>query len=187
MRHRRRVGNPSLACVLLTVAGCVGTESSAPTVDALRLSAVLQIETTSALPSNLSSRAQDTVTAWTPPIDAKSASLFLPALVIEVSDTVRVGSAVSIVVNSIGESGCWQSDGGTLTQRGDSALIVAYDRHSGAQVCTMVWTDRLRHLFTTSFPSAGIGTIRVHGRRIRQGAPSVSLPVVAQRTVVVIP
>ena len=187
MRHRRRVGNPSLACILLTLAACVGTEASAPSADSRRLLAVLQIETTSALPSNLSSRAQDTVTAWTPPIDAKSASLFLPALVIEVSDTVRVGSAVSIVVNSIGESGCWQSDGGTLTQRGDSALIVAYDRHSGAQVCTMVWTDRLRHLFTTSFPSAGIGTIRVHGRRIRQGAPSVSLPVVAQRTVVVIP
>ncbi|MBK6455885.1 MAG: hypothetical protein IPF87_07380 [Gemmatimonadetes bacterium] len=175
------------ACSVVALAACAGAETSAPTLDAQRTLAALQLESSAALPTSLNERAHDSNVSWIPPIDANELRLLVPAQVIDVRDTVRAGQSVPIIVNTIGENGCWQSDGGSLTQRGDSAFIAAFDRHSGAQVCTMLWTDRLVHSFTTVFPKAGVGVIRVNGRRIKDAKPAYSLPVTAERTVVVIP
>jgi hypothetical protein len=41
------------------------------------------------------------------------------------------------------------------------------------------------HRVTATFPSAGVATIRVTGRRLRQGAETSSEPVSAERTIVV--
>lgn len=147
----------------------------------------LQLQSTAALPATLNTRAQSGNVTWTPPIPATEVRILVPAQVIEVRDTVRVGESVSIVVNTIGENGCWQSDGGTIAQRGDSAFVVAYDRHSGAQICTQLWTDRLAHQVTAVFPTPGIGVIRAQGRRIKDSDPSYSTPVTAERKIVVIP
>lgn len=156
-------------------------------LDAQRTLAALQLESSAALPASLNVRTHTGNTTWTPPIGGNETRLLVPAQVIEVSDTVRAGQSVPITVNTIGENGCWQSDGGTLTQRGDSAFIAAFDRHSGAQVCTMIWTDRLVHAFSTVFPKPGVGVIRVNGRRIKDTNPSYSMPVAAERTVIVVP
>ena len=172
---------------LLALAACGGAETSAPMLDAQRTLAALQLESSAALPASLNVRTHTGNTTWIPPIGANEIRLLVPAQVIEVGDTVRAGQSVPITVNTIGENGCWQSDGGTLTQRGDSAFIAAFDRHSGAQVCTMIWTDRLVHSFTTVFPKPGVGVIRVNGRRIKDANPSYSLPVSAERTVIVVP
>lgn len=187
MRSIHPLGGSLLACSLLALAACGDTEVSAPTIDAQRTVGALQLESAALLPASLNERARNGNASWTPPIGANEQRLLIPAQVIEVRDTVRAGESVRITVNTIGANGCWQSDGGTLTQRGDSALVVAYDRHSGAQVCTMIWTDRLAHDFSTVFPKPGIGVIRASGRRVKDTDASYSLPVIAERTVVVIP
>ncbi|MBK6487416.1 MAG: hypothetical protein IPF98_11200 [Gemmatimonadetes bacterium] len=197
MRLVRRPGDSLLACTLLrgtllpcsllTLAACSLAESSAPLSDKHRVLAILQLEASTPLAASLNERARDSTVTWVPPVDGSDTRLFVPAGVIEIADTVRAGEPVPVVVNSIGENGCWQADGGTLTQRGDTAIVTAYDRHSGAAACTQLWSDRLRHPFTTTFPRPGVGIVRAYGRRVRAGYPAVAMPIVAQRTVVVIP
>lgn len=187
MRPFLRSAPSTVAISALALAACTGSDTIAPSFAGGRLLATLQLESSADLPSNLNDRVTNASVAWSPPVGGEYARLFVPAEVIEVADTVRVGVPVSIVVNSIGENGCWEADGGTLTQRGDSALVKAYDRHSGAAACTQLWTDRLRHAFTTTFPRVGLGIIRAEGRRARANNPSYSAPVIAERTVVVVP
>ncbi|MCC6774339.1 MAG: hypothetical protein IT360_24345 [Gemmatimonadaceae bacterium] len=187
MRLTRRLGEPALACTLLVVAGCSGADVNAPLSDARRELAILQLESSVPLASAYSERARGAAVAWFPPIDDVYTRLFVPAEVIEAPDTVRAGDVVAVVVNSIAENGCWQADGGTLTQRGDTAVVTAFDRHSGAVACTQIWTDRLRHAFTTAFPHPGVGVVRAYGRRVLVGKPGIVIPIVAQRAVVVLP
>jgi hypothetical protein len=170
----------------MSLCACSGVESSAPNATR-RVVAALQLESIAPLSSVLNDRLASGTVDWNPPIGGDLTRLLVPADVVEVADTVHVGVSVPIVVNSIGENGCWQSDGGVLTQRGDSAMIVAYDRHSGAAACTLLWTDRLRHEFTTSFPRVGVGIVRAQGRRVRMGSANNGSTVFAERTVVVIP
>jgi len=173
--------------VAAALAACGGVEASAPAMASQRVPGALQLQSASALPASLSARAKSGNATWSPPLDPTESRLLVPAEVIEVRDTVRVGEAVTIVVNTIGENGCWQADGGTLVQHADSAVISVFDRHSGAQVCTMIWTDRLTHAFTTTFPQAGTGFIRASGRRIKDSDPTYQTPVTAERAIVVIP
>ena len=187
MRLLHRYGDTTVACSLLALTACGGVESTSPNADASRVLSALQIESSSILSASLNARALSSTVTWSPPMNEDYVKLFVPANVVEVRDTVRAGETVGIVVNTIGENGCWQADGGSLTQRGDSAIITPYDRHSGASACTMIWTDRLRHAFSTVFPSAGTGVIRVYGRRIRENKANYSVPVIAERTVVVLP
>lgn len=179
----------SLAALSLSaVAACSGGDSvSAPSFASQGVLAVLQYEWPTNLPSSLNDRLTKAAVAWTPPLGDEYVRLFVPAEVIEVADTVRVGVAVPIVVNSIGENGCWQADGATIAQHGDTAIVKAYDRHSGAAACTQVWTDRLRHEVTTTFPRVGTGIVRAVGRRARLADPKYSAEIVAERTVVVVP
>ncbi len=176
-----------LALSAVALGACSGAESTAPLFAGGRALATLQLESPVALAVSLNDRWSIASVAWFPPVNGDVTHILVPAEVIEVADTVRAGVAVPIVVNSIGENGCWQADGGTLAQRGDSALVTAYDRHSGAAACTLLWTDRLRHEFTTTFPRAGVGIIRAHGRRARLTDASYSSPIAAERTVVVVP
>ena len=186
MRSPRRFS--ALALSVLSLAACSGADVNAPAYfSSASVPAILQLESTTDLPSSLNDRLSKASVVWSPPVGGDYVRLFVPAEVIEVADTVRAGVVVPIVVNSIGENGCWQADGGTLIQRGDSALVTARDRHSGAAVCTQLWTDRLRHEFKTIFPHAGVGFIRADGRRARVADANYSAPVVAERAVVVIP
>lgn len=188
MRITPRYSLSSLTLSLAAAAACSGGDAvSAPSLASGRVVAILQYEWPTNLPSSLNDRLAKASVAWSPPLGDEYLRLLVPAEVIEVADTVRVGVAVPIVVNSIGENGCWQSDGATIAQRGDSAIVTAYDRHSGAAACTQIWTDRLRHEVTTKFPRVGTGIIRALGRRARLAAPNYSAPIVAERTVVVVP
>jgi hypothetical protein len=186
MGSRRRIGAAILACHLL-LAACTADEMNAPLNAGGRSLGALQLEAVEPLPALFQERALSSAVGWSPPIDQLYARLFVPTEVIEVADTVRAGVPVSFTVNTIGENGCWVADGGTLTQAGDSVLVAAYDRHSGAPACTQIWSDRLRHPFTATFPRAGTGVIRAFGRRLRVGKPGYSMPVVATRAVVVLP
>jgi hypothetical protein len=180
---------------LAALAACAeGDAATAAALDDQRVPGVMQLESTSALPTSITDRARNTGVSWSPPIDGVASHLFLPAQVIEVRDTVRVGQVVDIVVNTIGENGCWQASGGTIAQRGDSVFLAAFDRHSGAQVCTDIWTDRLAHRFTATFARAGTGLIEARGRRVRIGNAATFLngsaagsEVIARRAVVVLP
>lgn len=194
---RRRLSiRPTLAAAALAALGACG-EGDASTAAAFsdqRVPGVLQLESASALPTSITDRARNAGVSWSPPIDGNATNLFLPAQVIEVRDTVRAGQVVDIVVNTIGENGCWQAAGGTFAQRGDSVFVAAFDRHSGAQVCTEIWTDRLAHRFTATFPRAGTGVIEARGRRVRIGSAgsflngtAVGSEVIARRAVVVLP
>ncbi len=188
MRISPRYTLSSLALSLAGVAACSGGDAvSAPSFASSGVLAVLQYEWPTNLPSSLNDRLTKASIVWSPPPGDELVRLFVPAEVIEVADTVRVGVAVPIVVNSIGENGCWQANGATIEQRGDSAIVTAYDRHSGAAACTQVWTDRLRHEVTTKFPRVGTGIIRAKGRRARLADPNYSAEIVAERTVVVVP
>jgi hypothetical protein len=187
MSPRRRFGDTLIACHLLLLAACTATETSAPLADGARSLGALQLESVGPLPALLQERALSGTVGWSPPIDQIYPRLFVPTDAIDVADTVRAGVPVAITVNTVGENGCWVADGGTLTQSGDSVLIAAYDRHSGAPACTQLWTDQLRHTFSATFPRAGTGVIRAFGRRLRVGTPKYSMPVVATRTVVVLP
>ncbi len=180
---------------LTLLGGCAdGDAVTAATLDDQRVPGVMQLESSNALPTSITERARSAGVSWTPPIDGMATHLFLPTQVIEVRDTVRAGQVVDIVVNTIGESGCWQAAGGSIAQRGDSVFVSALDRHSGAQVCTDIWTDRLAHRFTATFARAGTGLIEARGRRVRVGSAATFLngsvagsEVIARRTVVVLP
>jgi len=187
MRPPCRLGDALLACHLLLLAACTGAETSAPLADGGRALGALQLESVASLSATIQERARSGAVDWSPPIGQLYAHLFVPTEVIEVADTVRAGVPVAITVNTIGENGCWQADGGTLTQSGDSVLIAAYDRHSGAPACTQLWTDQLRHSFSATFPRAGTGVIRGFGRRLKVGVPGYSMPIVATRAIVVLP
>jgi hypothetical protein len=186
-RPLRSLGPRLLAGTLILAAACGGAEVSAPNSAGSRVLSALQIESANPLPAAINDRWQNGSVSWFPPIQASDLPIFVPAQVIEVRDSVRAGEQVSILVNTIGENGCWLADGGTLTQRGDSTSIAAYDRHSGAAACTMIWTDHLVHAFTTTFPAPGTGVIRVYGRRIRENNAKYSTPIVAERSIVVTP
>jgi len=188
MRFSSRLGSLlAIAGALSSLAGCSSDSSLAASLDNRVTVGALQLEATTALPASINERTQSPGITWAPPIPADFSRLLVPAQVIEVADTVRVGQSVPIVVNTIGENGCWQASGGGLTQRGDTAHITVHDRHSGATVCTMLWTDRLAHPFTTTFGAPGTGVIRVNGRRIRAGDRHFGAAVVATRHVVIVP
>jgi hypothetical protein len=187
MRSRRRSRELRLACTLTLLAACSAAETSAPLTDGARAMGALQLETAQPLAASFQERALDTRVDWSPPIGALYPRLLIAPNVIEVADTVRAGVPVDITVHTIGENGCWVADGGSLTQSGDSVLVSAFDRHSGAPACTQLWTDQLRHSFTATFPRAGTGVIRAFGRRLRPGTSQPPVPVVATRTVVVLP
>ncbi|HEX4936883.1 MAG TPA: hypothetical protein VFV33_27060 [Gemmatimonadaceae bacterium] len=192
MHSTRRPGESAVAAsllagALLTLGACERADSLVAPADAQRTVGALQLQSTAALPVALNSRTQSGDVTWTPAIPAAELHRLVPAQVIQVPETVRAGASVAIVINTIGENGCWEADGGSLTQRGDTAFVVAFDRHSGAPVCTQLWTDRLAHQVTTVFPTPGVGVIRVQGRRIKGGDPSYSLPVTAERRILVLP
>jgi hypothetical protein len=190
-RFRALIATTSLAIL----GGCAdGDAASLSALDDRRVPGVLQLESPSALPTSVIDRARNSGVSWSPPIDGMASHLFLPAQVIEVPDTVRAGRVVDIVVNTIGENGCWQAAGGTLAQRNDSVFVDAFDRHSGAPVCTEIWTDRLPHRFTATFARAGKGLVEARGRRVRSGSAGAFLngavvgsEVIARRTIVILP
>lgn len=200
MHLRRRLpfrsSSLTVAITAIGVAGaCASGDATSSTALAdQRVPGVLQLESGTALPTTITDRSRSGNVSWSPPIEGIASHLFLPTQVIEVRDTVRVGQVVDLVVNTIGENGCWQAAGGTIAQRGDSVFVAAFDRHSGAQVCTEIWTDRLAHRFTVTFARAGTGLIEARGRRVRVGSAATVLngsvagsEVIARRTVVVVP
>jgi hypothetical protein len=106
--------------------------------------------------------------------------------VIDAPDTLRAGEATEVVVNTVGENGCWGADGIDATVAGNIVKLTPYDVHTGAQACTEVMLY-LAHPTTVTFDTPGEGVIRVTGRRARQQDRSSDESVSAERRVAVVP
>lgn len=108
-----------------------------------------------------------------------------PVSVIEAPDTVLVGQSFEVTVNTIGPSGCWAEDGLDLAVNAPLIQLTAWDRHSGAEVCTTILRF-LSHTATVSLGQPGEWTIRASGRRVR-GEEEAEFPLTAERTIHVRP
>jgi len=116
-----------------------------------------------------------------PPI----AGAFTPPLVIELPDTVQVGQQVDVIVRTVLPDGCWRTDGQDVTQSGLTVEVTPHDAHSGAQICTMMMGIG-EHRLRVAFATAGRGTVKVHGRLMRQANQSTTYEAVnAERSVIV--
>lgn len=99
-------------------------------------------------------------------------------------DTVEAGQAFEISTNTVGWSGCWRSDGQSVTTEDRVVVIRPYDSHSGSEVCTQVLVF-LAHSSTLVLHEPGEWTLRVDGRRLHMGDDVRDEPISAERTIVV--
>lgn len=99
-------------------------------------------------------------------------------------DTVEVGEAFQVVTYTIGPSGCWRSDGQTVSTNGRIVVLQPRDSHSGSEICTGALVF-LAHASTLVLTEPGEWTLRVDGRRLRLTEPQWDEPVSATRTIIV--
>lgn len=176
---------------LLAAAACAATlaacdDATAPANDAqTRQPGVLQFELmgagTAPVPRTADGDASSGVVRWSRPVEA--GTITAPR-VIEVADTVPVGQPVAIVVNTVLPDGCWRTDGEDVRQSGLTVDITPQDARSDAEVCTMIYGYGA-HRVTATFATRGTATVRVTGRRVRQGDATRTETITAERTVVV--
>jgi hypothetical protein len=88
--------------------------------------------------------------------------------VVETPDTVRAGRAFLVTINTFGGSGCGSPAGVDLVVTGLLASVTPYDRvpRSDSAVhwgCPADFSPR-PHPVRITFPTAGLGVIRVRGR-----------------------
>ena len=140
---------------------------------------ILQLESFAPAPATAGGGPTGTITWNLPPGE----HITYPPNVIDAPDTVTLGQTAPVTVYTIGPNGCWAADGLDVARSGRVVEITAWDRHSGAEVCTMV-LGYLAHTTTVTFDQAGEWTIRLRGRRVRGGA-SPDLSVTAERVVFV--
>jgi hypothetical protein len=99
-------------------------------------------------------------------------------------DTVEAGEAFQVTTHTVGPSGCWRSDGQTVSTNERVVVLRPYDSHSGSQICTYALLF-LAHGSTLVLTEAGEWTLRVDGRRLRLAEPLWDEPVSATRTIFV--
>lgn len=104
--------------------------------------------------------------------------------VITAPDTVDAGVAFEVATHTVGPSGCWRSDGQSVTIFGRTVLLRPYDSHSGSEVCTGALVFPV-HRSTVQLYETGEWTLRVEGRRLRMGDDAWDEPISAQRSIVV--
>jgi hypothetical protein len=176
MRPRYDFRITALAAVALLVA-C--SDSATELATESRLLGILQLGLTSGQPAFDTESSTDRSIRWNLPPGERIA---YPPSVIEAPDTVTVGQAFQAVVNTIGPSGCWTADGLEVQTAGRVVGMTAWDRHSGADVCTTVLT-LLAHPTNLTLDQTGEWTLKVTGRRVRDGQADDM--VTAERTVYV--
>lgn len=183
MRSNICLGTSLLAFASAALVAC--GEGAAPSAPArVREVGVLQLEGPASLvhtQADNSSAGSGPITWDKPPM----AGALTAPLVIELPDTVQVGRQVDVIVRTVLPDGCWRTDGQDVTQSGMVVEVTPHDAHSGAQVCTMM-TGFGEHRLRVLFATAGVGTIRVHGRLMRRANQSTMYEAVnAERTVIV--
>jgi hypothetical protein len=99
-------------------------------------------------------------------------------------DTVEAGEAFQVTTYTVGPSGCWRSDGQTVSTNERIVVLRPHDSHSGSEICTDALFF-LAHGSTLVLTEAGEWTLRVDGRRLRLTEPMWEEPVSATRTIIV--
>jgi hypothetical protein len=107
-----------------------------------------------------------------------------PPEVIEAPRTAAVGEPFDVIAYTVGPNGCWSAAGLDVAESGRLIDLTPWDRHSGAEACTMIF-GYLGHPTTLTLGEVGEWTIRVQGRRVR-GDGSLDDSVTAERTVLVV-
>lgn len=143
---------------------------------------IFQIENPTAPTQQVGDPDPDPRIRWNVP---PTSGVTFPVRVIEAPDTVLVGQSFVVTVNTIGPSGCWADDGLDLAVSAPMIQLTAWDRHSGADVCTTILRF-LSHTATLSLGQPGDWTIRASGRRVR-GDEEAEFPLTAERTIHVRP
>ena len=176
MRGMTLITRDSILAVLAAAAIVTGCSDATGPDPSLREVGILQLGGA----TTESAASPDSTVSWDrPPGD----STFTAPRTIEVSDTVVVGEAFSVIVYSIGINGCWGPDGQDDTVAGRIIEITPYDLHSGADACIEMMSF-LPHEKTFTVDQPGEWTIRARGRRVRGGDTGNSTPVVAERIIV---
>lgn len=104
--------------------------------------------------------------------------------VLTAPDSVDAGVPFEVTTHTVGPSGCWRSDGQSVTTFGRTVLFRPYDSHSGSEVCTGALVFPA-HSSTIVLYEAGEWTLRVDGRRVRMGDDVWDEPISAERSIVV--
>ncbi|MHB1224990.1 MAG: hypothetical protein ACYC2G_13260 [Gemmatimonadaceae bacterium] len=185
-RHHlsRRTALATAACTVI-LAAC-GETTSPRGGTAAREIGVLQLQVSGGPEGSLGASAGDddgvtsTIT-WS--VTPGSGTLTAPR-VIEVADTVEAGRPVAITVHTVLPNGCWSGDGEDVRQTGLVVEITPQDARSDADACAEIFGYAAHHV-TATFAERGTATIRVTGRRIRQGDIMSTDTVTAERAVVV--
>jgi hypothetical protein len=171
--QRRMIG---IAAALVLLASC-GEETTGP--DDTRMPGALAVSGwTAGVP--LAAGNGGNVT-WGPGIQASDIA---PAQVIVAPDTVTAGVPFEVITYTVGVSGCWRSDGQTVTMLGRTVRLRPYDSHSGSEVCTGA-LQFLEHRSTLVLGQAGEWTLRVEGRRLRLHDEVWDEPISAERAIIV--
>ena len=107
------------------------------------------------------------ITSTTDPIvwsHAPGEGVIYPPSVIEAPDTVEVGQTFQVTVNTVGPSGCWFADGLDVVQSQRVIELTAWDRHSGADFCTLALVY-LPHTASLTLDEPGEWILEATGRR----------------------
>jgi hypothetical protein len=106
-----------------------------------------------------------------------------PYQVLTAPDTVSAGVPFEVLVQTIGDGGCWSAQRQDVVVDGRTVELRPYDAHSGADVCTMILLY-LAHNSTLTLDEPGVWTLRVSGRRIVSGGAE-EVGVSAEKRIVV--
>ena len=112
-----------------------------------------------------------------PPSDgaeATASSIPDEYLALSAPDTVEAGVLFEVTVTTLGPNGCWRADREDVETEGDpptAVTITPYDKHSGADACTMQIVG-LERTVDLQFDVPGTTTIWVTGRAVEGSDPS---------------
>lgn len=110
--------------------------------------------------------------------------VLVPSPVLVAPDTVDAGMPFDVTVTTIGPSGCWAARAEHVQVNDGVVELIPTDIHSGAQACTEILLY-LEHRSTLTLDEPGDWTLRVIGRRIRQGDAAWEEPVAVEKAIVV--
>ncbi len=163
------------------LSGCV--EATGPSFERTRTQAIGVLQMEHPAGSGVPSWGwQEHVTVRAPAWDVEPAGALTPPSSVVAPPEVDAGEPFEVRIWTIGRDGCWSPEGHVVHQGQGEVEIVPWDVHSGAEICTMVFTF-LRHRVTLRLDEPGDWVIRVTGRRVRHGDRSWETPVTAETTV----
>ena len=105
----------------------------------------------------------DTPVSWDLP---PGEEILFPPEVLRAPKVVLAGRPFDLTVFTLGPDGCWSPESMDLSVGGGVLQLTPWDRHSGSEVCTMIF-GYLRHDAVPTLPTPGEWTVRVEGRRVR--------------------